>query len=109
LCAVVHFQHVTAGARDLISRLLVKDPNCRMPLKSIPEHPWVVQQLQARPPATPVKQYCSHARIRCACVLEAMLTLCCGFEQSLSIRQPGSLLQSHQQQQQEESQAQTHV
>lgn len=34
---------VTAGARDLISRLLVKDQNKRMLLTQIPRHHWIIQ------------------------------------------------------------------
>lgn len=34
--------HVSAGARDLISRLLVKDQSKRMKLVDLPKHPWIV-------------------------------------------------------------------
>lgn len=34
--------HVSAGARDLISRLLVKDQSKRMKLADLPKHPWIV-------------------------------------------------------------------
>ena len=34
---------VTSGARDLISRLLVKDCSLRMKLSEIPKHPWIVE------------------------------------------------------------------
>jgi aurora kinase len=37
---------VSAGARDLISRLLVKDQSKRMRLADLPKHPWIQQQLQ---------------------------------------------------------------
>jgi len=33
--------HVSAGARDLISKLLVKDPKNRMPLAQVMNHPWI--------------------------------------------------------------------
>lgn len=36
---------VSDGAKDLVRRLLVKEPNARMPLKDIPKHPWVVRQI----------------------------------------------------------------
>lgn len=38
---------VTPGARDLIGRLLVKDPTKRMDLKDVPKHPWIVQHMTA--------------------------------------------------------------
>lgn len=38
---------VTAGARDIISRLLVKDPTRRMKLANIPQHPWILQHTSA--------------------------------------------------------------
>ena len=37
---------VSEDAKDLISRLLVKDPKRRMALKDIPKHPWVVRTLR---------------------------------------------------------------
>jgi aurora kinase, other len=37
---------VADDAKDLIRKLLVKDPKQRMPLKDIPKHPWVVRHLQ---------------------------------------------------------------
>lgn len=36
---------VSPGARDLISRLLVKDQSRRMKLADIPRHPWIIAQL----------------------------------------------------------------
>ena len=36
---------VTPGARDLISRLLVKDQSKRLKLSEIPKHPWIVAQM----------------------------------------------------------------
>ena len=33
--------HVTADARDLISKLLVKDPEKRMSLGDVANHPWI--------------------------------------------------------------------
>ena len=37
--------HVTEGARNFISLLLVIDPSKRMPLDRVPAHPWVIEQL----------------------------------------------------------------
>lgn len=37
---------VSSGARDLISRLLVKDQTKRMKLADLPKHPWIQSQLQ---------------------------------------------------------------
>jgi serine/threonine protein kinase len=39
--------HVTPGARDLISKLLVKDPAARMSLEDVAKHEWIVQQTSA--------------------------------------------------------------
>eukprot|EP01033_Poteriospumella_lacustris_P010921 gene10921-7768_t len=36
---------VPPGAKDLISRMLVKDQGARMKLADVPKHPWVVQQM----------------------------------------------------------------
>ena len=33
--------HVSPRARDLISKLLVKDPKQRMALSSVAQHPWI--------------------------------------------------------------------
>ena len=33
--------HVSAGARDLISKLLVKSPKDRMALADVMRHPWI--------------------------------------------------------------------
>jgi len=41
---------VSSGARDLISKILVKDQSKRMKLTDIPKHPWITQNLQK--PAT---------------------------------------------------------
>lgn len=38
---------VSPGARDLISRLLVKDQSKRMKLADVPKHPWIVEHLNA--------------------------------------------------------------
>jgi serine/threonine protein kinase len=38
---------VTPGARDLISRLLVKDQSKRMKLADVPKHPWIVEHMNA--------------------------------------------------------------
>ena len=35
--------HVTPDARDLISKLLVKDPASRMKLEDVAKHPWIVK------------------------------------------------------------------
>jgi hypothetical protein len=37
------FQNISEGAKDLISRLLKKDPNTRISLTTIPSHPWVIK------------------------------------------------------------------
>ncbi|ETO21658.1 AGC family protein kinase [Reticulomyxa filosa] len=37
--------HVSPLARDLMLRLLVKDPSQRMELSQIPNHPFIVKQL----------------------------------------------------------------
>ncbi|XP_075032578.1 aurora kinase A [Mixophyes fleayi] len=42
----VEFQfppYVSEGARDLVSKLLKHNPNHRLPLKDVLEHPWVIQ------------------------------------------------------------------
>lgn len=36
---------VPPGAKDLISRMLVKDQASRMKLADVPKHPWIVQQM----------------------------------------------------------------
>eukprot|EP00088_Acartia_fossae_P069042 TRINITY_DN8910_c0_g1_i1.p3 TRINITY_DN8910_c0_g1~~TRINITY_DN8910_c0_g1_i1.p3 ORF type:complete len:100 (-),score=24.38 TRINITY_DN8910_c0_g1_i1:175-474(-) len=41
--------HVGPGARDLIQKLLVNDPNKRLPLEKILEHPWILQYKEADP------------------------------------------------------------
>jgi serine/threonine protein kinase len=38
--------YVSNGARDLISRLLVKDTSRRMKLSTLKDHPWIIQQTQ---------------------------------------------------------------
>jgi aurora kinase len=41
----LHFPaHVSAEARDLISKLLVKDPKRRLSLDSVLSHPWILKQ-----------------------------------------------------------------
>ena len=37
---------VSDDAKDLIRRLLIKDPKKRLALKEIPKHPWVVRTLR---------------------------------------------------------------
>eukprot|EP00529_Nitzschia_sp_RCC80_P026086 CAMPEP_0113471558 /NCGR_PEP_ID=MMETSP0014_2-20120614/17038_1 /TAXON_ID=2857 /ORGANISM="Nitzschia sp." /LENGTH=350 /DNA_ID=CAMNT_0000364193 /DNA_START=166 /DNA_END=1218 /DNA_ORIENTATION=+ /assembly_acc=CAM_ASM_000159 len=37
---------ISDDAKDLVRRLLMKDPSSRMPLKDIPKHPWVVRMNQ---------------------------------------------------------------
>mmetsp|Transcript_10494 Transcript_10494/g.17641 ORF Transcript_10494/g.17641 Transcript_10494/m.17641 type:complete len:281 (-) Transcript_10494:832-1674(-) len=39
--------NVSPGARDLISRLLVKDQSRRMKLSDVPKHPWILQHQNA--------------------------------------------------------------
>lgn len=46
---------VSLGARDLISRLLVKDQSKRMKLSEVPKHPWIIAQLNI------YKQKCAQA------------------------------------------------
>jgi serine/threonine protein kinase len=52
--------HVSAEARDLILRLLHKEPRRRMQLPDVPKHPWIVKhcgsdtQAPAAPAAPPV-------------------------------------------------------
>ncbi|XP_068120583.1 aurora kinase A [Hyperolius riggenbachi] len=41
--------YVSEGARDLIIKLLKHDPNQRLPLKDVLEHPWVVQNSTKHP------------------------------------------------------------
>ncbi|VDN26505.1 unnamed protein product [Gongylonema pulchrum] len=43
--------NVSAGARDLISKLLVKDPADRLSLADVLEHPWIRQYLLVKDPA----------------------------------------------------------
>lgn len=45
-----HFPpHVSEGARDLVCKLLKHNPDHRLPLKDVLEHPWVVQNSNKRP------------------------------------------------------------
>jgi|EP00624_Nannochloropsis_granulata_P006541 serine/threonine protein kinase len=45
----LHFpRDMSEGARDLISRLLKKDPRVRISLTEISQHPWIVQQTAGR-------------------------------------------------------------
>ncbi|EFO26867.1 AUR protein kinase [Loa loa] len=37
--------HVSEGAKDLITKLLVKDPAARLPLRDVMEHPWIRQYI----------------------------------------------------------------
>ncbi|KAL0054507.1 hypothetical protein WJX82_009990 [Trebouxia sp. C0006] len=39
---------VSSGARDLIRKLLVKDPTQRLPLKQVIQHPWIVGHTEAQ-------------------------------------------------------------
>lgn len=39
--------HVSAEARDLISKLLVKDPSLRMALLDVATHPWIVRHVSS--------------------------------------------------------------
>lgn len=41
---------ISDGAKDLVRRLLVKDPSQRMRLKDVPKHPWVVRTLSRPKP-----------------------------------------------------------
>ncbi|XP_075701758.1 aurora kinase A-A-like [Rhinoderma darwinii] len=41
--------HVSEGARDLISKLLKHNPNHRLSLKDVLEHPWIVQNSNKNP------------------------------------------------------------
>ena len=38
-------KEVSPGARDLISRLLVKDQSRRMRLTDLPKHPWILHHM----------------------------------------------------------------
>eukprot|EP00271_Cylindrocystis_brebissonii_P019844 TRINITY_DN627_c0_g1_i1.p1 TRINITY_DN627_c0_g1~~TRINITY_DN627_c0_g1_i1.p1 ORF type:complete len:288 (+),score=60.15 TRINITY_DN627_c0_g1_i1:505-1368(+) len=40
---------VSAGAKDLISRLLVKDPKQRLPLSAVLAHPWILANAEFTP------------------------------------------------------------
>jgi serine/threonine protein kinase len=39
--------HVSAEARDFISRLLRKEPKQRMPLSKVKDHPWIIRHTSA--------------------------------------------------------------
>lgn len=41
--------HVSSGARDLITKLLVHDPAARLPLEDVLRHPWIVHHTTAKP------------------------------------------------------------
>ncbi|KAM4622697.1 aurora kinase A-A-like [Discoglossus pictus] len=41
--------HVSDGARDLISKLLKHNPNHRLPLKDVLDHPWIVEKSTKHP------------------------------------------------------------
>ena len=45
--------HVSPGARDLISRLLVKDTSKRMKLTDLPKHPWIQHYTKPASTAAP--------------------------------------------------------
>jgi serine/threonine protein kinase len=40
-------------AKDLVRKILVKDPRKRISLKSIPKHPWVLRNLRQGPVRVP--------------------------------------------------------
>ena len=45
----LHFpDEVTNGARDLISRMLVKEQSQRINIKDIPNHPWILKYTQQK-------------------------------------------------------------
>ncbi|ODM96934.1 Aurora kinase A [Orchesella cincta] len=44
-CEYTFPEHVSSGARDLIIRILKKDPRARLPLDEIIVHPWVAQHV----------------------------------------------------------------
>ncbi|KAG5175951.1 kinase-like domain-containing protein [Tribonema minus] len=59
----LHFPpHVSEDARDLITRLLQKEPAARLPLPQVPLHPWIVRNTAASaaaaaaPPAAAAKR-----------------------------------------------------
>lgn len=35
--------HFSEDAKDLLSKLLVRDPSKRLPLLEVPSHPWIVK------------------------------------------------------------------
>ncbi|CAG9536468.1 unnamed protein product [Cercopithifilaria johnstoni] len=37
--------HISEGAKDLITKLLVRDPDARLPLRDVMEHPWIHQYI----------------------------------------------------------------
>ena len=39
--------HISADARDLISKLLVKEPSKRLSLDNVLVHPWITKQVPA--------------------------------------------------------------
>ena len=41
--------YVSAGARDLITRLLAKDPKTRLSLSEVERHPWIVRKTNPGP------------------------------------------------------------
>ena len=41
--------YVSAGARDLITRLLAKDPKTRLSLSEVERHPWIVRKTNPDP------------------------------------------------------------
>ena len=46
----LHFpDYVSAGARDLIKKLLTKDPQARMALADVEKHPWIIRKTNPDP------------------------------------------------------------
>lgn len=59
LCKYTFPEYVTPGARDLISKLLKKNPSERLPLKGILEHPWIRKHsIMFNKPEKPIKPSC---------------------------------------------------
>jgi serine/threonine protein kinase len=38
-------QYISPEAKDLISKMLVKEPTHRLPLEQLPLHPWIVKNV----------------------------------------------------------------
>lgn len=39
-------QHLSEDAKDLIRKLLVKEPTQRLPLEQLPNHPWIIRNVE---------------------------------------------------------------